>query len=54
MAMSAADKRKMRRLEEELEEAEKAKKSVTRERDNLKRDLQELTEKYPFASPHIT
>ncbi len=46
MATSAADKRKMRRLEEDLEEAEKQKKALQRDRDNLKKDLAELTEKY--------
>jgi len=44
--MNAADKRKMRRLEEELEEAEKQKKALTREKENLKKDFTELNEKY--------
>lgn len=43
---SAADKRKIRRLEEDLEEAEKQKKSLERKVQNLTRDFEEVNEKY--------
>lgn len=49
--MSAADRRKIQRLEEELDEAEKAKKKLERERDKLKKDFEELTAKYDVRHP---
>jgi tRNA/tmRNA/rRNA uracil-C5-methylase (TrmA/RlmC/RlmD family) len=43
---SAADTRKIKRLEEDLEEADKQKKTLERKIQNLTRDFQEVTEKY--------
>jgi hypothetical protein len=39
---AAADRRKIRKLEEDLEEAEKEKKKFERERNRFEKDLKEL------------
>eukprot|EP01114_Cavostelium_apophysatum_P004141 TRINITY_DN1430_c0_g1_i1.p1 TRINITY_DN1430_c0_g1~~TRINITY_DN1430_c0_g1_i1.p1 ORF type:complete len:927 (+),score=438.60 TRINITY_DN1430_c0_g1_i1:170-2950(+) len=50
MAMSATDRRKMRKLEEDLEESEKARKKFERDKQKLERDFKELQEKFDSLS----
>jgi len=50
MSTSTADRRKIRKLEEDLEESEKNRKKFEREKQRLERDLKELQEKFDNVS----
>ena len=43
---ATADKRKIRRLEEDLEESDKQKKAAERKLEKIQRDFTEISEKY--------